>query len=177
MYGLRNRPSLDPATAKELDAFLSVLRTVWSREHNDDGTHLDVERPIHWLTGPWILGGPEAVRDDAYVRIPTPLPTGTYDDFNPPGFDTAIVMNVNATGGDITITGLQAPGPATNLRRRLVLFRNEDENLNCVLAHQDTGSAAINRFRFPNNADITLMPNESVWLLYDIKWLRWSKVG
>ena len=38
MYGLRNRPALDPATAKELDAFLSVLRAAWSAEHNDDGT-------------------------------------------------------------------------------------------------------------------------------------------
>lgn len=176
MYGLRNRPQLEPAAAKEWDSFLSVIRAKWGREHTDAGRHREIPRAIHWLMGPWIIGGPEAARDPAYLRTPI-LPTGTYHNYNPPGFDTAIVVNVSATGGPITLTGLRAPGPATNLRRRMVILRNEDDALDCTLTHQDSGSVDVNRFRLPNNADVTLGPNESLWLIYDIKWLRWSRAS
>jgi hypothetical protein len=172
MYGQKFAGEMDEPNRKEWGSFLSTLRAWVSVEHNEDGTH--IPQPIRWLTGPWIVGGADSFGDPAYVRLSYPIPTGTYHNFGPAGIATAVILSIGATGGNLTFTGLLAPEVNT---RRLMWFRNEDNTSSVTLMHQDAGSDEANRFRLPNNLDIVLTPNESVLLLYDTKWQRWSVMG
>lgn len=123
--------------------------------------------------------GPGRINPDQYVRTVIALPLGVHHDFNPPGFAAAAVVSVAGTGvggegRDLLFTGLAAP---TGDASRLILFRNEDNTSDVVLLHDDARSQERHRFRLPSATSITLPPDTSVWLLYDLKWERWTKGG
>lgn len=178
MYGLHFRNQLPWAVVKEFEGLIAAIKSWISKEHEEDGSH--VNSGVRWTNGPWVIGGLEPFSDPAFVSILIPLPLGTHHNYHPPRFETAIVVSVDTTGvggsgSDLIFTGLQNPGDVRE--RRVILFRNEDNTSPVILKHENTGSTDINRFRLPNSADLTLHPNESAFLLYDVKWQRWSVAG
>lgn len=87
-------------------------------------------------------------------------------------YDTgdAVIIRLNPTGTDRLITGLAPTGGNTD--GRIMLLQNISTTLDVTLKDQDAGSSAANRF-LTGVGDITLSPNDAVFVWYDATSLRW----
>lgn len=95
--------------------------------------------------------------------------TANTDDYAPTGHATALRFRLS-TDASRNLTGLQGGTDG-----REVLIANVGA-FDLVLVHDATSTAA-NRFFLPNSANLTLNPNDSVRLWYDITSARWRGQG
>ena len=107
-----------------------------------------------------LSGGKITVTGDI---TPTQLIANT-NDYAPTNFATAAVLRLS-TDASRNITGLAAGSDG-----RLIIIHNIG-SFDIVLTNEDALSIASNRFVFGSNH--TIVPNESVILLYDATSLRW----
>lgn len=71
----------------------------------------------------------------------------------------------------VTITGLTLATPG-----KLITIENIG-TVSFILAHENTGSTAANRFRLPANASLTVGAGESVTFVYDNTTTRWQALA
>ena len=103
------------------------------------------------------------------VITPTTL-SGNTNNYNPTGLSTASVIRISAST-NISLTGIQAPSPATN---KTIFLINVGSG-NVLLVRNNPASLAANQFK--NNNDIMLNSNETVILWYDIVTQAWRAMG
>lgn len=188
-FATRYREEMAEPIAREFDGLNETLKSVFFREHNEDGTHnFDPDERLNatvqsiidqyqasgqwWKQGPWHLNTPAdggELANRAIIRPPDPA-TGTYHDYQPPGIDTAIGMSIEPTG-DITITGIYN---ADITKERMFFLRNRDSSATITLKHEDSGSLEAYQFQLPNDTDVVIGPRENVWLFYDSDRERWT---
>lgn len=101
---------------------------------------------------------------------PTQLAANT-DNWAPTGYGAATIIRAS-TDASRNLTGLFAPSGAAP---RVICLSNVGAQ-NLVLVHSAT-STATNQFLLPNNANLTLLPNMSVWLWYDPTSTKWRLLG
>ena len=94
---------------------------------------------------------------------------GDQNDYNPSGLATTVVVRLSASGATRTITGLVATGDGDVK----VLHNAGAEDI--ILASENAGSAAANRFAFVISE--TLTTNSSAILRYDATSSRWRCMG
>jgi hypothetical protein len=94
------------------------------------------------------------------------------NDWDITGLGTARIVKGNVTGVARTATGIA--NPINNQRFTLT---NISTVLDLILAHENTGSSANNRFLCPNSRDYTVGPRASVDLWYDPTTLRYRVLG
>lgn len=89
------------------------------------------------------------------------VPSGTSNDFDPgaPWPSGVGRLDLDASLGNATLTGLIAGSDG-----QIVYLSNIDPSFSIVLANQNTGSAAANRFRTVD--DLTLVPGDTLVILY-----------
>ena len=115
----------------------------------------------HWPIGPWTFGATPT--PGAYLDVGT-ISTGTYNNFEPSGMDYVVVLDIEPSGGTVTLTGLKS---RADFRPRMLLIRNVDTSNSLVLKHLNSGSAGKNQFRLPSSTDITVGARQAVWLFFD----------
>jgi hypothetical protein len=93
-------------------------------------------------------------------------PGGTYNNFDPPGFDGSVGFLDITPSGDIIITGIAAGGDGQYL-----VVTNLSGTHTVTLNSLDAGSLAQNQMRLPGN--IVLVPNNGVCLRYSLKLALW----
>jgi hypothetical protein len=103
--------------------------------------------------------------------ITPPLITANQDDYAPTGNATAVVFRLSGDVTPRTITGL-----AGGADGRLVMFINVGAN-NLIIATDNIGSSAANRFRLGTSTDITLTPDDTMVFEYDATVSRWRWVS
>jgi hypothetical protein len=127
---------------------------------------------VRWLTGPWLINadGNTAPANGAAIRA---LVTGNVNDFAPLGMDTAIVIELDATG-NYTITGIRA---AAVQRRFLVLVNRS--GFTFTFTENDPASQPQNRFEFSAlPGELLQLPSGAVMLLYyEVTAGRWHLAG
>ncbi len=188
-YALRYRENIkDPAVLQELDDMVAHYNGQLGNVMDTDGQLLAAaiaasqrsaatsEEEHWWRHGPWTFDDPNLASNRAQAIIEQDIDQGlTLNDFAPEGINSAIGIEIGINGaGDINITGIQRPNP---LRRRLLLFINQDSTRKIVLKNASTSSASGNRFACPNNADMELLPQSAVLLFYTRERNAWTVVG
>jgi len=98
--------------------------------------------------------------------ISPPALVGTTNDYAPTGIEGVGVLRI-ASGGNRTLTGIQAPSPE---RVQVIYLVNIDAGT-LTLADNNVGSLAANRFLLGGN--ITLATDEGIALFYDRTSNRW----
>ena len=131
-----------------------------------NGANLVINTGTHWTKGPWLFDLHPA--DVAILR--PPQTSGSYNDFNPQGLDTAVGMEIEPST-NTTLTGLNA---TQGRQRRLFLLRNRDSSRTVTLKHQSASSSAANRFDLPGAADLVIQPNGALLIWYDDSRERWT---
>ena len=116
-----------------------------------------------WLSGPWTLDNVGGTDKIAGIVV-SPVSTGTYNNFSPSGIDKAVSVEIEPSGGTVTLTGLESSGL---YQRRFLFLRNRDSVQNLVLKHENSGSLGRNQFRLPDSVDVTLGPRQAIWLFFD----------
>lgn len=106
--------------------------------------------------------------DDLTVVSPSQLTANT-DNWNPTGLSTADAIRAS-TDASRNLTGIVAPATV-----RAIVLENVGA-FDLVLKH-DVTSTAANRFYCPNDADVTLQKDSSIFLVYDLTSTRWRVVG
>lgn len=96
--------------------------------------------------------------------------TSDQDDYNPTGLAAASILRIS-TDTQRTITGI-AGGTAGRI---LIVACIGPGNL--ILAHEDTGSSAANRFSFASSLDIIMAPGWARMLWYDATASRWRALS
>lgn len=188
MYGLHFREEYDEPVARELESLISCLKALILAEHNENGTHkfdttlsdatiTDIISRAQnsgqlWLRGPWRLDDPDAPNPHQVALRPPVTASGTHHNFAPIGIDTAVVAEIEPSGGNVTLTGLKAIDGSRH--KRILLFRNVSDTYSVILKHQNSGSLSAYRFDMPGGADVTLLPDQNVWLYYDPHRGSWS---
>jgi hypothetical protein len=94
------------------------------------------------LRGPWFLDDARATADIAMLRPPDP--TGTINNYSPPGLATAVGMDIEPSGA-LTLTGIQA---THGRQKRLFILRNRDSSNSITLVDASASSSVGNRFDF-----------------------------
>lgn len=117
-----------------------------------------------------MVAEPSSVSVTRAVLSPSQV-TANQDDWSPTGFDTETSWLRVDTDASRDFTGLAAGAPG-----QTVAWTNAGSNPQ-VLAHQDTGSAAANRFLLAAAADLTLGAGDTVWLRYDPTSERWRDLA
>lgn len=189
MFALKYEDELDEPVARELQSILIQLKAFLLSEHNEDGTHRgsaitsatdpDNAEPNptsetgkvsdatrHWKSpGPWLFDDRNATNPNS-VGLRVSIPTGTYNDYAPTGINDAVILDIEPTGGTVTLNGLrQHLGIARN--KRMLLIRNSSATQSLTLKHSNTGSSTGSRFFLPANTDVTMGPGQNIWLYYD----------
>lgn len=103
----------------------------------------------------------------ASVISPTAI-SANQNDYNPTGFGTATVLRLS-TDATRNITGLLGQEDG-----EVKFIENIGSNA-LVLKNADAGSIATNRFKL--NADVTLLANQGILVMYDLPTARWRAVG
>ncbi len=101
--------------------------------------------------------------------ITPPALAADANDYAPTGLDVAAVLRLSATTTTRTITGITL---GTDGR---LLFVHNVGSFAIVLADENVGSAAPNRFAL--TANVTLQPDQSSLLQYDSTTQRWRIIG
>lgn len=99
---------------------------------------------------------------------------------NDQNFDDVFWVRVTQGSNNATYTGIVAPAI-----QRVLMFSNLNSGgegtgsavNRTVLAHENAGSSAANRFRCPGGVDFVIPPGGTVFLLYDATITRWRVVG
>ena len=117
----------------------SKFKNIEVTEEANLKTLIKLDGQQEWLAGPWFLDTPGIHR----ASLRPPDPTGTYNDYNPTGINTAVGIELEPTGST-TITGLANP----TRRKRLLFLRNRDSTNSIILKDADAGSTAAYRFDF-----------------------------
>lgn len=92
------------------------------------------------------------------------------NNYGPTDFDVADVVRVSASGA-VNITGLVAAG-AKCPKYLLNVGANT-----ITLKHADGGSSAENQFKLPGAADLSLIADKMMCLVYDVTGTRWRVVS
>lgn len=121
----------------------------------------------NWLTGPWTLDGGSGRSVAALRNDP---PAGTYNNFEPSGIATAVLLELEPSGA-VILTGLKAPTTDT---KRLLLLRNRDSSNSVTLKHANSGSSTRNQFSLPSSTDVVMGPGQSAWMYYDTGRTAWT---
>ena len=100
---------------------------------------------------------------------PTTL-AGDVNDYAPTGFATALALRIGGGAADRIITGL-----AGGAEGAIKAIHNIGTTNNLILANENAGSSAANRFLFGYSVEIG--PNESVLLRYDAETDRWRDLS
>jgi len=100
---------------------------------------------------------------DGGGNIITAAITSDQNDWNPTGLSTASIIRVSSDASR-TITGFLSTSFASPFDRKLLVNTGSNP---IVLAHENAGSAAIDRIIVPGAVNLTLQPNESAELWYD----------
>jgi len=128
---------------------------------------VNIAMPL-WDSGPWIL---DPVNGAAIARKTSTDTSGTFNDYNPTGLASMIMLEFEPAAATITLTGLTAPSPVS---AKIMIIGNRDSGAGTVVInHQDTNSAAANRFRLPGNVNMTLAAGEYAMMYYDPSAGRW----
>lgn len=101
---------------------------------------------------------------------PDALTANTHN-YEPDGLESAPVLRLSTDGGDYNLTGL-----AGGADGRLMFLHNVNEvgTGTITIKAQSASSTAMNRFASP--ADLPLLPEETVLLIYDTTQSRWRVV-
>lgn len=191
-YALRYREELDPAVQRELDDMSAWFNHQLSVALNEDGTlkaaaipaantqggnevdpTVTTPTPVAegeehwWKRGPWTFDDPTSSTPNVATCVtPNILGPANYNNFNPAGLDTAVILEVTPVTGTVTLTGLQRP---VSGRRRLLVLRNTSTSISLILSNASALSQPTNRFNLPAG-DLTIAPAQVVWLY-------WAKSG
>ena len=100
------------------------------------------------------------------------LSSSSYNNYTVSGLADAAVLHANPNVQDISITGLTAP---TNLSTGAKVFyvQNLSATYKITLKDESASSTAANRFTNPGAADVDILPNSSVPLIYSTATARW----
>jgi hypothetical protein len=98
---------------------------------------------------------------------------GSVAAYAPTGWSGAISVLFAGGPGALTLQGLDVTFTTDVLIKKLTNFRLTD----VVLAHEDVGAAAVDRFNCPGSVDYRLAHGESVFIQYDLQGARWAVVA
>ena len=100
------------------------------------------------------------------------LSSSSYNNYTVSGLADAAVLHANPNVQDISITGLTAP---TNLSTGAKVFyvQNLSATYKITLKDESASSTAANRFTNPGAADVDILPNSSIPLIYSTATARW----
>ena len=114
--------------------------------------------------GPQGPPGPAGPGGGGGGNVITAAITADQNDWNPTGLNTAAVVRVTSDASR-TINGFLATSFASPFDRKLLV--NVGSNP-VVLGHEQVESAAVDRIIVPGAVDLTLLPNDSADLWYDV---------
>lgn len=106
----------------------------------------------------------------APVWLPTIVITANEDDVTADGWAAASDIAFDPTGADRTITGFDATS-LTVQRKRLWNFTTDARDF--IIAHQDSGSLAVNRVITPDQQPLTVTATDTVVLVRTADNLNW----
>ena len=125
---------------------------------------------IRWLLGPWVFG--PIGSDHAPAVIRPPQLTANQNNYNPPGFETCIGMELESDASR-TITGFNV-----FQRERRCFFILNRGTKDIVFSESDAGSLAANQLGFGTTGDTFTLPQERlVWWQYDVGSAFWRLWG
>ena len=107
----------------------------------------------------------------AIVRINV---TANEDNYNPAGFGTTNLLELNPTGSDRDITGFVAPAVGV---ARIISVINISNNLKIKFKNNDSSSAAANRLLLKDHGDKDLKKQNGCRFYYDHIDNRWRVFG
>ena len=166
------------AALKEFEGAYSVIAKWTSREHDNEGKHLDVtatsviitsitDLALRALVGLTDLGAAFALSG----AITPPTITAATNNYSPVGIEKAFLLRLT-TDLSWQITGIKdGPRLVPQAGRMLLLFNAGSSNV--VLFHEDTGSDENFRFRLPGFLNLIIPPNNASLITYDAKSRRW----
>ena len=113
---------------------------------------------------------PISIPDDAIVAADVSFEANTINNYNPTGFDSAVLIEfTNSSGGNKNITGFPAP----SVNKIIKLFNNGPDNIR--LKNQNTNSAVGNRIANPNGTtNFVLNADEYVEIYYSLTSSEWK---
>lgn len=179
MFPLQFKEELPEPVAREFDQLLAKIKSFLLEEHNEDGTHRDeveattssgttityspAEADGHrWRRGPWTFD--EAGNNVHTIGLrPPDMPGGTVNDYNPPGLDKAVILELTPTTS-LTLTGIAR---TERIKRLLIVGNKGTSGITITLKHSNSGSALANRFGLPDDTDIVMASGQYCWLYYD----------
>ncbi len=100
--------------------------------------------------------------------------SGTENNYALNDLNSADVLRVTLSGGDVDLTGIVAPSPSEN---KILLIENADTSDILKIQHNDGGSTAANRFLCPDNSEFQVTRNSAVSISYDPTSSRWRLVS
>lgn len=107
----------------------------------------------------------------AIVRINV---TANEDNYNPAGFGTTNLLELNPTGSDRDITGFVAPAVGV---ARIITIVNLSSSLKIKFKNNDSSSLAANRILLRDNGDKDLKKQDGCRFYYDHTGNRWRVFG
>ena len=184
ILSLQFREEYSEPIARELDQLIAKIRGFLLTEHNEDGTHVtDVEdaaglgyNPSEanghaWHIGPWTFD--ESGNDEHRIGLRVSYVAGTYNNFNPSGFDKAVVCEFE-NSGDITITGFMIH---ERIKRMIIIGNRSASGNDMTISHNSTSSTLSNRIAMANGASLTILAGEYVLFYYDVGSMIWRPIG
>lgn len=158
--------ALGVRSGSKVDTIDQVLRA-YSRQI-PPAAGVPLEGSVAWgnVTGKPAVFEPAAAMALLAVQSPAALGAST-DNWNPTDLAVANVLRVTTDGAGSAVTGLVAPGAGF----LLALVNLGPAAL--TLAHEDTGSSAVNRFAMPGGVDLVLGIHAGARLWYDAASERW----
>lgn len=154
-------------------ADLSNAGTVCTQNTGTSGANVGLLNAALTFSGADTFNSSLTAAADFYMGgaiSPTTI-SASVNDYNPGTLASATTIRVSANVGPFAITGLA--GGAAN---RVVEFWNVGTN-DFLLSEQSGSSSAANRFELGLTTDLTVKPNGTVFIQYDLTTARWRRVG
>jgi len=158
---LKHRERHNPILSDELDHLAAVIATTFGREHDANGRHSHIQAASLTFSGPIALG----------QVISPPVLVANQHNYSPPGFATATVVRLEASGAR-TITGFDTSGIRPG---QLILVCNVGSGA-ITLAHDDAASFSVNRLYNGGSVDKIFNANDCAFLWHDAISLRWRNL-
>jgi len=119
----------------------------------------------HWKSrAPWLMDDPSSATPNIVGLVPPKLLATTINNYAPQGIDDAVMLELESSVGDVTITGIT---PRAGGHKRLMMIRNRDSQRTITLAHANSGSVATAQFDLPSSTNVALGPKQNSWMYYD----------
>lgn len=150
------------AVAGQIQQFSQLVDTIAQMFTRDSGG------TIYQMTPPGIVGG--------NTISPASLGAGTTNDYAPTGLRNATLIRQDMSGAN-TLTGLDATVAGGAGRRITIVNIGATVANQLIIANENAGSAAANRFAMPGAANYALPPNGAVTFEYDGTSQRWRPIG